>query len=80
LASKRRAPDGPRGDIPARHGGAWRRVGTTALRPGAYALVAGKMAHYAWTDGDTTVQIHGLGPFVINYVNPADDPNKGVKK
>ena len=49
---------------------------TTALRPGAYALVAGKMAHYAWTDGDTTVQIHGLGPFVINYVNPADDPSK----
>ena len=53
---------------------------TTALRAGAYALVAAKMAHYAWSDGDTTVQIHGLGPFAINYVNPADDPNKALKK
>jgi len=53
---------------------------TTALGSGAYAFVAAKMAHYAWTDGDTTVQVHGIGPFVINYVNPADDPNRAVKK
>jgi hypothetical protein len=24
----------------------------------------------------TTLQIHGMGPFVVNYVNPADDPSK----
>jgi len=53
---------------------------TTTLTAGAYAFVAAKMAHYAWTDGDTTVQVHGIGPFVINYVNPADDPNRAVKK
>jgi hypothetical protein len=23
-----------------------------------------------------TVQVHGMGPFVVNYVNPADDPTK----
>ena len=38
------------------------------------------MAHYGWTDANTTVQVHGLGPFAINYVNPADDPSKAVKK
>jgi hypothetical protein len=38
------------------------------------------MAHYAWAEDGTTVQAHGIGPFVINYVNPADDPNKGGKK
>jgi quercetin dioxygenase-like cupin family protein len=52
---------------------------TTPLGAGAYALVAAKMPHYAWTDGDTVLQVHGIGPFVINYVNPADDP-KNAKK
>jgi len=52
----------------------------TTLSAGAYAFVPAKMAHYAWTDGDTTVQVHGIGPFVINYVNPADDPSKGGRK
>jgi quercetin dioxygenase-like cupin family protein len=53
---------------------------TTALEAGAYAFVAAKMPHYAWTDGDTVIQAHGIGPFVINYVNPADDPNAAAKK
>jgi quercetin dioxygenase-like cupin family protein len=53
---------------------------TTALGAGAYAFVAAKMAHYGWADGGTTVQVHGIGPFVINYVNPADDPAKAGKK
>ena len=53
---------------------------TTELRAGSYAFVAAKMAHYAWTDADTTIQVHGIGPFVINYVNPADDPNRAGKK
>jgi len=26
------------------------------------------------------IQAHGIGPFVINYVNPADDPNAAGKK
>ncbi len=53
----------------------------TELPAGAYAFVQSKMAHYAWTKGDTVVQIHGIGPFTINYVNPADDPNRSpVKK
>ena len=53
---------------------------TTPLGPGAYGFVAAKMAHYAWAEDGTTVQAHGIGPFVINYVNPADDPNKAGKK
>ena len=53
---------------------------TTALAAGAYAFVTAKMPHYAWADAGTTIQVHGLGPFAINYVNPADDTNKGGKK
>jgi mannose-6-phosphate isomerase-like protein (cupin superfamily) len=50
------------------------------LAAGGYAFVPQKMPHYAWSKGDTVVQVHGIGPFAINYVNPADDPNKGVGK
>ena len=48
----------------------------TALGGGAYALLPAKMVHHAWADGNTVVQAHGIGPFAINYVNPADDPGK----
>lgn len=47
---------------------------TTALGAGDYALLPAKMPHYAWTDDDALIQVHGIGPFAINYVNPADDP------
>jgi hypothetical protein len=29
-----------------------------------------------WTKGETVVQLHGTGPWGINYVNAADDPRK----
>ena len=32
------------------------------------------MKHFAWTTGETVIQLHGIGPWMINYVNPADDP------
>lgn len=53
---------------------------TTPLAVGAYALLPAKMVHYAWADDNTVVQAHGIGPFVINYVNPADDPAKAIRK
>ena len=37
------------------------------------------MKHYAWTTTETIIQVHGKGPFVINYVNPADDPRNAKK-
>ena len=44
------------------------------LAAGGFAEAPAKMNHYAWTTGPTVLQIHGQGPFEINYVNPADDP------
>jgi hypothetical protein len=32
------------------------------------------MAHDAWFTVDTVLQLHGLGPQGVTYVNPADDP------
>ena len=35
-----------------------------------------KTNHYGFTKEETVVQLNGNGPWVINYVNPADDPRK----
>jgi len=43
---------------------------------GSYANMAATMPHYVEAKGATVVQVHGVGPFVVNYVNPADDPSK----
>ena len=29
---------------------------------------------FVFVKGETVVQFHGLGPWSIKYVNPADDP------
>ncbi len=48
----------------------------TALAAGAYASMPAKMHHFVWTKGETELQVHGMGPFKLVYVNPADDPSK----
>jgi quercetin dioxygenase-like cupin family protein len=45
-----------------------------ALPAGSYAIMPAQMRHFAYTKAGATVQLHGMGPFVLNYVNPADDP------
>jgi hypothetical protein len=47
-----------------------------ALKAGGFAIAPKGMAHYAWFPEETIIQIHGLGPSGITYVNPADDPRK----
>jgi hypothetical protein len=37
------------------------------------------MKHFAWAKGDTVVQLHGIGPWTITYVNPPDDPRNTKK-
>ena len=49
---------------------------TTALTPGSAAIMQPKTNHFAWTDDEAEVQVHGVGPWKIEYVNPADDPRK----
>ena len=46
------------------------------LPAGGYVFLPAGMQHYGFTSGDTVVQITSMGPFKINYVNPADDPRK----
>jgi len=46
------------------------------LPGGSYALLPAEMHHYALAKTDAIVQVHGMGPFMLTYVNPADDPSK----
>lgn len=48
-----------------------------ALAAGGFSTMPAKMHHYAWFTGESEIQIHGMGPFKLIYVNPADDPSKG---
>lgn len=52
------------------------RSKTMALSAGSVAIMQPKTNHFAWTGGETIIQVHGVGPWAINYVNPADDPRK----
>jgi quercetin dioxygenase-like cupin family protein len=47
-----------------------------ALKAGGFAKAPKDMQHYAWFTEDTIIQVHGMGPQGITYVNPADDPRK----
>jgi anti-sigma factor ChrR (cupin superfamily) len=46
------------------------------LPAGSFAMMPKEGRHYATVKGETIVQIHGTGPFDVNYINPADDPSK----
>ena len=50
------------------------------MLPNAFGVMPAGMVHFAWTGEPTIIQLHGTGPFKINYVNPADDPRKAAKK
>jgi hypothetical protein len=49
---------------------------TKALPAGSISIMEPKMHHFAWTGEETVLQLSGMGPWGITYVNPADDPRK----
>jgi hypothetical protein len=46
------------------------------LRVGTFATMPKKVNHFVWTKGETIIQVHGIGPYTVNYVNPEDDPRR----
>jgi len=43
---------------------------------GGFIVVPAEMHHVFVAKTASTIQVHGMGPFAVNYVNPADDPSK----
>ncbi|MBC7707180.1 MAG: cupin domain-containing protein [Rhodoferax sp.] len=52
-----------------------RSVGET-LPPAGFVNLPAGMAHFAWVNAETILQISAMGPFEVTYVNAADDPRK----
>ena len=47
-----------------------------ALPTGSYVKLPHGVPHYNRMRGPTILQFHGIGPFDIVYMNPADDPTQ----
>jgi quercetin dioxygenase-like cupin family protein len=52
------------------------RASMRKLPPGSFVHLPAGMPHYAAADGETVVQINGIGPFDVVYIDPNDDPRK----
>lgn len=52
------------------------REAAALLKPGGFVRIPAKTSHFAWTKDETVVQINGVGPFDVVYLNPNDDPRK----
>jgi len=48
----------------------------TALDPGGFFAYPPGMVHYAYTQGETVVQLNSTGPWSITYINEEDDPRR----
>jgi hypothetical protein len=47
------------------------------LPVGSFVAIPATHRHFAWSGGqETVIQVHGVGPTDITFVNPADDPRK----
>jgi quercetin dioxygenase-like cupin family protein len=50
------------------------------LPTGTFAALAPGVRHFAQAKGETVIQLHGVGPWSLTYVNPADDPRKNQSR
>jgi quercetin dioxygenase-like cupin family protein len=48
----------------------------TQLPAGTFAALEPGTRHFAEARGETILQLHGVGPWGLTYVNPADDPRQ----
>jgi hypothetical protein len=55
------------------------REATRQMPAGSFGYWPVGMRHFAWAKGETVLQLHGRGPWTVTYVNPTDDPRKGMK-
>lgn len=58
------------------HGDEFDREQTTTLPTGGVAIMAPGEPMYGYTEEETVIQLHGEGPWGIEYLNPEDDPRQ----
>jgi quercetin dioxygenase-like cupin family protein len=62
------------GSIHVGMGDTFDRKKSEKIRAGGFVHLPKGMTHYVWFSEPGTIQVNGMGPFEIKYVNPADDP------
>lgn len=60
-------------------GDMWDEAKMQSVPTGGLVVLPGEMRHSFLARTASTFQVHGMGPFVVNYVNPSDDPSKNKK-
>ena len=58
------------------HGETFDRDSAKRLPTGSVAIMPPGDAMFGWAEGETIIQLHGTGPWGIEYINPEDDPRK----
>jgi quercetin dioxygenase-like cupin family protein len=49
---------------------------TRVLEPGSVAILPPGTPMFGFTKEETVIQLNGVGPWGLHYLNPADDPRK----
>ena len=58
------------------HGKQFDKEQTHALPVGSVAIMPPGDPMFGYAEGETIIQLHGTGPWGIEYINPEDDPRK----
>jgi quercetin dioxygenase-like cupin family protein len=58
------------------HGDSFDAARTIALTPGSVAIMPPGAPMFGYTKEETVIQLHGTGPWGLQYLDPADDPRK----
>ena len=56
------------------HGEEFDKEQTRALPVGSVAIMPPGDPMFGYAEGETIIQLHGSGPWGIEYINPGDDP------
>jgi quercetin dioxygenase-like cupin family protein len=56
------------------------RTKAQTLTAGGFITAPAQAHHFAVATDEVVLQVHGMGPFLITYVNPADDPRNTKPK
>lgn len=64
------------GRFTATHGEKVDRASLKFLPPGSFVHLPAGMPHYAVAEVESVVQLNGVGPFDVIYIDPKDDPRK----
>jgi len=56
----------------------WDDKALHSMGAGDVMIMQPNTPHYAMAKAESIVQVHGMGPWKVVYVNPADDPSKAA--